>query len=69
MAIVKKLFTYLHGTADDSIHYLGRSRPDRVLDAYGFVAANWARDLDNKVSTSGYVFNLFEGDISWMSKK
>ena len=42
---------------------------DRVLDIRGFVDANWAGDLDKKISTSGYVFNLFGGAVSWMSKK
>eukprot|EP00253_Pinus_taeda_P027833 PITA_27833 len=30
---------------------------------------DWARDLDQRRSTSGYVFNLFGGVVSWMSKK
>ena len=42
---------------------------DRILDIYGFVDADWAGDLDQRRSTSGYVFNLFGGAISWMSKK
>jgi hypothetical protein len=49
--------------------YQGRSGLDRVLDIYGFVDANWAGDLDHRRSTSGYVFNLFGGEISWMSKR
>ena len=36
-----------------------------------FVAllADWARDLNKRISTSEYVFNLFEGAVSWMKKK
>eukprot|EP00253_Pinus_taeda_P035774 PITA_35774 len=30
---------------------------------------DWAGDLDQRRSTSGYVFNLFGGADSWMSKK
>ena len=48
---------------------LGIAGPDRVLDVHGFVDADWAGDLDHRRSTSGYVFNLFGGAISWMSKK
>eukprot|EP00253_Pinus_taeda_P012760 PITA_12760 len=33
------------------------------------IPVDWARDLDQRRSTSGYVFNLFGGAISWMSKK
>jgi len=40
-----------------------------VLDVLGFVDADWAGDLDQRRSTSGYVFNLFGGAVSWMSKK
>jgi hypothetical protein len=39
-----------------------------VLDIHGFVDAYWDRDLDRKISTTGYVFNLFGGEIIWMSK-
>jgi hypothetical protein len=34
-----------------------------------FVDADWAGDLDHIRSTSGYVFKLFGGEISWMRKR
>ena len=34
-----------------------------------FFYADWAGDIDSIRSTSGYVFNLFGGDISWMSNR
>jgi phosphoribosyl-AMP cyclohydrolase len=40
-----------------------------VVDIHGFVDVGWAGDLDRRRSTSGYVFNLFGGAISWMSKR
>ena len=40
-----------------------------MLDIRGFVDADWAGDLHQRRSTSGYVFNLFGGAVSWMSKK
>jgi hypothetical protein len=40
-----------------------------VVDIHGFVDADSAGDLDRRRSTSGYVFNLFGGGISWMSKR
>jgi len=40
-----------------------------VLDIHGFVDADWAGDLNQRRSTSGYVFNLFGGVVSWMGKK
>eukprot|EP00253_Pinus_taeda_P007871 PITA_07871 len=66
---VKRVFKYLRGTSDYGLCYQGRSGLDRVLDIRGFVDADWAGDLDQRRSTSGYVFNLFGGVFSWMSKK
>jgi hypothetical protein len=40
-----------------------------VLEIHGFVDADWAGDLDPRRSTSKYLFNLFGGSISWMSKR
>ena len=66
---MKRVFRYLHGTSDYGLCYQGRPGLDRVLDIRGFVDADWAGDLDQRRSTSGYVFNLFGGAVSWMSKK
>ena len=66
---VKRVFKYLCGISDYGLCYQGRPRLDRVLDIHGFVDANWAGDLDQRRSTSGYVFNLFGGPVSLMSKK
>ena len=37
--------------------------------AVGYSDADWAGDLDNRKSTSGYIFNLCGGAASWRSKK
>eukprot|EP00253_Pinus_taeda_P029824 PITA_29824 len=62
-------FRYFCGTSDYGLCYQGRAGLDRVLDIHGFVDADWAGDLDQRRSTSGYMFNLFGGAVSWMSKK
>jgi len=66
---VKQVFRYLRGTSDYGLCYQGRPGLDTVLDIHGFVDADWAGDLDQRRFTSGYVFNLFGGVVSWMSKK
>eukprot|EP00253_Pinus_taeda_P027784 PITA_27784 len=66
---VKRVFRYLRGTSDYGLCYQGRPGLDRVLDIHGFVDAYWAGDQDQRRFTSGYVFNLFGGAVSWMSKK
>ena len=66
---VKRVFRYLRGTSDYGLCYQGRLGLERVLDVRGFVDADWAGDLDQRISTSGYVFSLFGGAVSWMSKR
>jgi hypothetical protein len=66
---VKRVFKYLRGTTSYGLFYQGRPGLDRVVDIHDFVDADWAGDLDRRISTSGYVFNLFGGEISWMRKR
>jgi hypothetical protein len=65
---VKRVFRYFCSTSSYGLCYQGRPGLDKVLDIHGFVDADWAGDLDRRRSTRGYVFNLFGGAISWMSK-
>jgi hypothetical protein len=67
--IVKRVFKYLCGTTNYGLCYKGRPGLDKVVEIHGFVDAGWAGDLDRIRSTSGYVFNLFGGEISWMRKR
>jgi hypothetical protein len=48
--------------------YQGRMILDKMVDIHGFLDGYWVGDLDCRISTSGYVFNLFGGAISWMRK-
>jgi hypothetical protein len=66
---IKRVFRYLRGTTNYGLCYQGRPGLDRVVGIHGFVDAYWARYLDRRISTSGYVFNLFGGAISWMRKR
>jgi len=66
---IKRVFRYLCGATSYGLCYQGRTILDRVVDIHGFVYAHWARDIDHKIYTSGYVFNLFGGAISWMRKR
>jgi len=35
----------------------------------GYTDSDWARSVDDRKSTSGYVFHMGSGAISWASKK
>jgi hypothetical protein len=61
-AAVKSLLLYLRGTSDYFITY--NSGYELVC---GYVDSDFAGDLDKRRSTSGYVFTLAGGAISWMS--
>ena len=67
--VVKRLFRYLRGATNHAIYYQGRYGPNKMLDVHGFVDVDWDGDLDHRRSISGYVFSLFGGAISWISKK
>jgi hypothetical protein len=66
---IKMVFRYLRGIASYGLCWEGILGLDKVVDIHGFVDAYWARDMDRRRSTSGYVFNLFGGAISWISKR
>ena len=56
---VKRILRYLKGTADYSLCYQGND-----LHLMGYTDADWGGDLDERKSTSGYVFLLNNGAIS-----
>jgi hypothetical protein len=62
-AAVKWVLQYLRGTSDYCITY--NSGRELVC---GYVDSDFAGDLDKRRLTSGYVFTLAGGAISWKSK-
>ena len=62
---LKRVFRYLAGTRSRGIVYGGANN----LDLCGYTDADWAGDQDSARSTSGYVFTLNGGAISWKSTK
>ncbi|GKV22816.1 hypothetical protein SLEP1_g32638 [Rubroshorea leprosula] len=61
----KRILRYLCGTADFGLFY---KKGDQT-DLAGFTDSDYAGDLDDRKSTSGFVFMLGSGAISWSSKK
>ncbi|EPS31648.1 hypothetical protein PDE_06604 [Penicillium oxalicum 114-2] len=65
LTAVKRVFRYLKGADSTCISY---SHSPEAL--YGFVDADWAdKHTDSCMSTSGFLFKLANGPISWVSKK
>lgn len=64
-AALKRVYRYLRGTTDARLVYSG----DSVKNPFGYVDADWASDVNDRRSITGYVFVLANGAVSWSSKK
>ena len=65
LTAVKRILRYLKGTANFALKY--EQSDSRAL--IGFSDADWAGDQDDRHSTTGNVFLLSGGAVSWLSKK
>ena len=60
-----RVLKYLYGSREKAL-VLGGNQ-DVILE--GYVDADYAGDLDSRYSTSGHLFRVFGGTVSWASKK
>ncbi|CAI9626822.1 unnamed protein product [Alternaria burnsii] len=60
---ITRAYSYTKGTRDTGITY----SPDNAPCLAGYVDADWAGCTDSRRSTTGYVFTLANGPISWSS--
>ncbi|KAG2765546.1 hypothetical protein Pcac1_g22814 [Phytophthora cactorum] len=58
---VKRIFRYLQGTKTHGICF----KPGDNIDFRGYSDADWAGDLADRKSTSGYTFMLMGAPVSW----
>eukprot|EP00253_Pinus_taeda_P029735 PITA_29735 len=61
----KRILRYVKGTKRFGILYNVSEHSDLV----GYIDSDWAGSVDDRKSTSGYVFHMGSGAISWASKK
>ncbi|WKA06719.1 hypothetical protein VitviT2T_024607 [Vitis vinifera] len=61
----KRVFGYLRGTTNLGIFYKKGGNDKLVV----FTNSDYVGDLEDRKSTSGYVFMLSSGAVSWSSKK
>ena len=61
----KHVLRYVKGTSDYGLLYSQSSNP-KLSE---FTDSDWAGSVDDKKSTSGYVFSLGSGTVTWTSKK
>ena len=62
---VKRVMRYLRGTTKLGIHYSSGCSNKLI----GYSDADWGGDVNDRKSTSGYIFKLNGGAVSWRSKK
>ena len=65
LQVAKMAFRYLRGTVNFGIHY----KKGGSGELLAFTDSDYAGDMEFRKSTSGYVFLLSSGPISWSSKK
>ena len=61
---MKQIFRYLKGTANLVLQYKATGS-----ELIGYTDADWANDMDNRHSTTGNVFLMSGGAVSWLSQK
>lgn len=64
-AAAKRVLRYVKGTKGFGTHY--KQEEDNNL--VGYTDSDWAGSVDDRKSTSGYVFFLGSKVITWSSKK
>jgi hypothetical protein len=67
---VRNVLSYLRGTTNFGLRFKKTSKARANLEKIvGASDSDWAQDLDDRSSTSGYIFIHSGGAISWSSKK
>jgi hypothetical protein len=70
----KRTLRYLQGTTQFGLEYEAEGDVEDVdiktpLEVVGYCDADWAGDVDDRKSTTGYVIKINGCTISWLSKK
>jgi hypothetical protein len=61
------MFKYLQAMSGQKLTFQRGSQDGNIL--HGFADADWASNVSDRKSTSGYVFKLAGGAVSWSLKK
>jgi hypothetical protein len=62
---VRRILRYIKHTFHCGIFYEAKSQ----LQVHGYTDADWAGNISNRRSTSGFLFSFGSGAVSWSNKK
>lgn len=65
LGAAKRILRYICGTVSYGLWYF----PVTDFKCFGCTDSDWASCMDDRKSTTGYVFSLGSGAVSWSSKK
>jgi len=63
---LKRVLRYVKGTTDFGLIY---TKGKEVSPLRGFVDADFANDINDKKSTSGYLFQIYGSTVCWSTRK
>lgn len=63
---LKRVLRYLRGTAFYELVY---TRNSNAVPLRGFVDSDWANDVDDRRSTSGFLFEVYGNPVCWTTRK
>jgi hypothetical protein len=63
--VVRCILRYIKHTLQCGIFYKAKSQ----LQVHGYTDANWASNVSDRRSTSGFMFSFGSGVVSWSNKK
>ena len=63
---MKRLLRYVHGTQNIGIEF---TKSDSTPELHGYSDADWGGCDESRKSTSGFVFQLCGGAVSWASRR
>ncbi len=63
--VVRCILRYIKHTLQCGIFYEAKSQ----LQVHGYTDANWASNVSDRRSTSGFMFSFGSGVVSWSNKK
>jgi hypothetical protein len=62
---IKRILRYVKGTSSHDLFYSHTNE----FDLIGYSDSDWSGDLDDRKSTSGFVFFMGSTAFTWLSKK